>query len=92
MFENGNRNTAKSTVQRASKYFTVEPPVSDHPKCKTEWSLTGGDRLQESSHKGPLLRRGPGTSTLWKIIYCMQCLRNDMSNSMFSQKFLVYSK
>ena len=28
--------------------------------------------VQESNHIGPLPRRGPGTSTLWKIIYCMQ--------------------
>ena len=47
---------------------TVEPPLSDHLKCKTEWSLTGGARFQETNHKGSLLRRGLGTSTLWKII------------------------
>ena len=44
---------------------------------KTEWSLTGGGRLQESNHWGPLPRRGAGTSTLWKVIYCMQ--RQDKS-------------
>ena len=27
-----------------------------------------GGRLQESNHREPLPRRGPGTSTLWKII------------------------
>ena len=33
----------------------VEPPVSDHPKCTQKtWSLTGGGRLQESNHMGPL--------------------------------------
>ncbi|CAH3182619.1 unnamed protein product [Porites evermanni] len=37
----------------------------------TEWSLTGGGRLQESNYRAPLPRRGPGTSTLWKIIYCI---------------------
>ena len=35
-------------------------------------------RLQESNLTGPLTRRGPGTSTLWKIIHCMQCLSYDM--------------
>ena len=53
---------------------TVEPPVSDHPKWKDwvvayrRWSLTGGGHLQESNHRGPLPRWGPGTSTLWKGI------------------------
>jgi len=28
--------------------------------------------LQKSNHRGPLPRRGAGTSTLWKIIYCIQ--------------------
>ena len=28
----------------------------------------GGGRSQESYHSGPLPRRDPGTSTLWKII------------------------
>ena len=28
--------------------------------------------VQESNHRGPLARRGLGTSTLWKKIYCMQ--------------------
>ena len=37
-----------------------------------EWSLTGGGRLQESNRRGSLPTRGLGTSTLWKIIYCMQ--------------------
>ena len=65
---------------------------SDHPKCKDWWSLTRGGRLQESNHRGSLSRRGPGTPSLWKIIYCMQCLSQDMCRSMLSLKFLVYSK
>ena len=28
--------------------YTVEPPISDHPKCQAKWSLTGGGRLWES--------------------------------------------
>ena len=41
-------------------------PLATTKNATTEWSLTGGGRLQESNH------RGPWTSTLWKIIYCMQ--------------------
>ena len=32
------------------------------------------DDLQESNHRGCRLRRGQITSTLWKIIHCMQFL------------------
>ena len=71
---------------------TVEPPVSDHQKCKDRWSLTGGGCLQESKYRVFLPRRGPGTSALWEIIYCMQCLSKDMCSSMLSLNFLVYSK
>ena len=35
---------------------------------QTEWSLTEGGRLQELNHRESLPRRGPDTSTLWKII------------------------
>ena len=62
----------------------------DHPKCKAKWSPTEGDRLQESNHRGPLRRRGPGASTLWKIICCMQCLSYHMYSSMLSLKFFAY--
>ena len=31
-------------------------------------------RLQEAKHRGPLPRRGPGKSALWKIIYFTLCL------------------
>ena len=48
--------------------------------------------IEESNHLGPLPRRGPGTSTLWKIIYCMQCLSYDMCRDMLFLKFFVYSK
>ena len=69
----------------------VEPPLSDHPKCTQKtWSLTGGGRVQESNHMGPLPRRGPGTSTSWKIIYCMQFLSYAMCSSMLSLKVLSY--
>ena len=38
---------------------------------KAEWLLTGGGCIQESNHRGPFPRRGPGgpgISTLWKIV------------------------
>ena len=41
--------------------------------------------------KMPLSRRGPATSTLWKIIYSMQCLSEEVCSPMFSLMFLVYS-
>ena len=36
--------------------------------AKTEWSPTGGGRLQESNHWGTPPKRGPDTSTFWEII------------------------
>ena len=43
---------------------TAEPPVSNHPKCKDVMVvITRGGRLQESNERGPLPRRGLGTST-----------------------------
>ena len=49
-------------------------------------------RLQDSNQMGPVPSSGPGTSTLWKIIYCMQFLSYDMCSSMLSQKIFEYSK
>ena len=51
-----------------------------------------GDRLQESNHRESLPKKGPGTSTLWEIIYCMQRLSQDMCSSTVTLKFCVYSK
>ena len=78
---------------RAGLFLSKEPgpklqsnlPKATTQNAKTEWSLTGGGRLQESNHGGPLPRRGPGTSTLCKISY-------DMCSSILSLKFFVYSK
>ena len=81
-----NWNNSASTYDNT----TVDTPSSDHSKCKDlavaygRWSFT---RIG-----GPLPRRGPGTSTLWKIIYCMQFLSYTMSISMLSLTFFVYSK
>ena len=49
----------------------------------------GGGRLQESNHRRSLPRRGPDTSTLWKIISCMQCLSYAMCSSMLSFEFFA---
>ena len=50
----------------------TEPPVSAHPNYRDwvvaygRWSFT---RIEPQES---LPRRGPGTSTLWKVILCMQ--------------------
>ena len=49
----------------------------------------GGGRLQESNHTRSLPRRGSDTSTLWKIISCMQCLSYAMCSSMLSFEFFA---
>ena len=59
---------------------------------KMQWPFTGGGCLQESNHRGPLPRRSLGTSTLWKIIYCLQYLSYTVCSSTLSLKFFVYSK
>ena len=57
------------------------------PPNKLTQRLSG--HLQKSNHRAPLLRRGLGTSTLWKIIYCMQFLGYAMCNYMLL-KFMSY--
>ena len=64
-------------------------PKATTQNAKTEWSFTGCGCLQESNHKGDFPRRGPGTFTLWKIIYCMQCLSYDMCSSMLLQNLHI---
>ena len=51
---------------------TVEPPLSDRPKCK-DWVIAYGRwSFTRIEPQGSLPRRGPETSTLWKIILWMQ--------------------
>ena len=50
------------------------------------WSLT------KMEPQGSLPRRCKDTSTLWKIIYCMQFLSYNMCCSMLIRKFFVYSR
>ena len=50
------------------------------------WSLT------KMEPQGSLPRRCKDTSTLWKIIYCMQFLSFNMCSSMLILKFFVYSR
>ena len=93
-WRDGSHKDSQITLQHIflHKRVPVEPPVSDHPKCKDSvvpygrWSLT---RIKP--HEA-LWRRGPDTSTLWKITYCMQFLSYAMCSSMLSLKFFVYSK
>ena len=70
----------------------VEPTVSDHPKCNDcvvalgRWSFT---RIEP--HGAFSEKRSGHISTLWKIIYWMQCLSYDTCSSMLSLKFFVFS-
>ena len=69
-------------AEELEKETTVEPPESDHPKCADlvvangRWSLTRIEPREVS------LRRKLDTSTLRKIIYCMQFPSYDMCSSM----------
>ena len=69
-------------AEELEKETTVEPPESDHPKCADlvvangRWSLTRIEPQEVS------LRRKLDTSTLRKIIYCMQFPSYDMCSSM----------
>ena len=70
------------TAEELEKETAVEPPESDHPKCADlvvangRWSLTRIEPQEVS------LRRKLDTSTLRKIIYCMQFPSYDMCSSM----------
>ena len=66
-------STPASFAPVTVKCTTVESPVSDHPKCKDRVVAYGWWSFTRIEPQGPLPRRGPDTSTLWKIIYCMQC-------------------
>ena len=69
-------------AEELEKETTVEPLESDHPKCADlvvangRWSLTRIEPQEVS------LRRKLDTSTLRKIIYCMQFPSYDMCSSM----------
>ena len=45
---------------------------------------------KNQSSGGLFPSKGPGTSTLWKIIYCMQCLSNNMCSCMVSLKISLF--
>ena len=68
-------------AEELEKETTVEPPESDHPKCADlvvangRWSLTRIEPREVS------LRRILDTSTLRKIIYCVQFPSYDMCSS-----------
>ena len=69
--------------------FFIKYSRTSHKRPPKMQRLSG--RLQESNHKGSLPTRGPGKSTLWRIIiYCMQCLSSYMCSSMLSLKFFIY--
>ena len=63
---------------------TVEPPVSDHSKCKDlVVDLREMVAYKNRTTWGLYREEVPGTSTLWKVIYCMQFLSYIMCSSMF---------
>ena len=66
------------------KETTVEPPESDHPKCADLVVANGGWSLTRIGPQEVSLRRKVDTSTLRKIIYCMQFPSYDMCSSMLS--------
>ena len=66
-------------------FITVEPPVSDHPKCK---DLVVADGRFSFTRIEPYGEKGHGhILTLWKIF-----LSNTMCSSMLLLKFFMYSK
>ena len=72
--------------------YTVEPPMSDHPRCKDLVVAYGRWSLTRIKRQGSLLRRCTDTSTLWKIIYCIQFLSYNVCSSRLILKFFAYSK
>ena len=75
-------------TRKAIRHFCIygRPSCKRPPKMQR---LSG--RLQESNHRAPLPRGGPGTSTLWKMIYCMQFLSYTTCSYTLSFKFFIYS-
>ena len=67
-------------------YTTVEPPVRRPPKIRR---LSG--HLQELNHRESLPRRGPDTSTLWKVIFSGAMSKLGYDSPMLPQEFFVYS-
>ena len=59
-------------AEELEKETTVEPPESDHPKCEDLVVANGRCSLTRIEPREVSLRRKPDTSTLRKIIYCMQ--------------------
>ena len=66
------------------KETTVEPPESDHPKCADLVVANGRLSLTRIEPQEVSVRRKLDTSTLRKIIYCMQFPSYDMCSSMLS--------
>ena len=73
---------------KLGREYTVEPPVSVHPKCK---DLVVAYKNRTTGGRPPT-RKGSGSSTLWKIIYCIQFLSYVMCSSFLLLKFFVYFK
>ena len=61
-------------AEELEKETTVEPPESDHPKCTDLVVANGRRSLTRIEPQEVSLRRKLDTSTLRKIIYCMQLI------------------
>ena len=74
-------------AEELEKETIVEPRESDHPKCADLVVANGRRTLTRIEPQEVSLRRKLDTSTLRKIIYCMQFPSYDMCSSML-QLFL----
>ena len=76
--------------------YTVEPPISHHPRCKDlvmvaygRWSLT---RIEPQGSSSEKMYRHTYFMENNNIIYCMQFLSYNMCSSRLILKFFAYSK
>ena len=77
----------KLNVTEKQNIDTVEPPISNHLRCKG-WMVTYGRRLLTRIKPQGLLPK----IYFMEIIYYMQSLSYNMCSSMLNVKFFVYSK
>ena len=89
MIENKGDTTILDDKDR--KALKVEYSRTSRKRPPKMQRLSGRLRPYGRNHGGPLPRKGPGTSTLGKIIYWMQFLSDAMCCSMLLLKFFVYS-
>ena len=77
-----NQNKFQPTPPKNLKRRLQNLPESDHPKCADLVIANGRWSLTEIEPQNVSLRRKLDTSTLRKIIYCMQFPSYDVCSSM----------